>query len=193
MPSIAAHMVCAKLVSNNISNLGDDFIIGNILPDIMDDNNKSHMKMRDGIYLIPNLEEAFKILDLSKEIYLGYLSHLLLDKHFLSDYLSKIYPDNIFIDGIIYIDYDIFNKDLISDYNLDINYIEKVLLSFKDDSISINKLNRNINCLKNITYGDTQYLDYNDFIRFLNEYSNIISEEIIDYENKYRKLHIHSR
>ena len=128
MPSISAHMVCAKLVSNNIPNLGDDFIIGNILPDIMDDNNKSHMKMRDNIYLIPNLEEASKILDLSKEIYLGYLSHLLLDKHFLSDYLFKIYSDNIFIDGIIYKDYDIFNKDLISDYNLDINYIEKVLL-----------------------------------------------------------------
>ena len=41
--------------------------------------------------------------------------------------------------------------------------------------------------------GSLTYLDYEDFNNFLNEYSNIISEELDVYENKYRKLYIRSR
>lgn len=193
MPSISAHMVCAKIVMSNIPNLGDDFIKGNLLPDIMNDNTKSHMKIKDSIYLVPNIEEAAKVLALSKEIYLGYLSHLLLDKHFLSDYLTKIYLNNVFMDGIIYKDYDYINESLIKDYNLDVNYLEKLLSTFDNCDINENKLIKNINCLKNNISGNTKYLDYLGFKNFLNEYSNIISEELIYYENKYRKLHIHSR
>ena len=195
MPSIGAHMACAKLIGEKKNINLDEFYKGNILPDVMNgEKYKSHYKIKDRIYYIPNIEEAISILDLSRDLYLGYLSHLLLDKHFLSDYLTIKYPNNnLFIDGIIYKDYDILNSSIVNDFNLDVNYLEKLLLTLNGPSISKKSLDYNIDRLKHKGMGSLTYLDYEDFNNFLNEYSNIISEELDVYENKYRKLYIRSR
>ena len=43
MPSIAAHMICAKLVADKLEINDPEFIKGNLLPDIIDIKN-SHKK-----------------------------------------------------------------------------------------------------------------------------------------------------
>ena len=43
MPSIAAHMICCKLVSDKLNINSEKFIRGNLLPDIIDKND-SHFK-----------------------------------------------------------------------------------------------------------------------------------------------------
>ena len=76
---------------------------------------------------------------------------------------------------------------------MDVNYLEKLLLTLNGPSISKKSLDYNIDRLKHKGMGSLTYLDYEDFNNFLNEYSNIISEELDVYENKYRKLYIRSR
>ena len=55
MPSLAAHMVCAKLVSESLNIKDEEFIKGNLLPDIIDIEN-SHKKVKGKFYCIPDIE-----------------------------------------------------------------------------------------------------------------------------------------
>ena len=107
MPNISAHMVIAKLVSEKLNITSDDYIRGNLLPDIIDKED-SHHKIQSKMYLIPNIDYFIKELDLTKDINIGYLTHLMLDKYYLI-YLENKYPNNIVFDNGIYIDYDYIN------------------------------------------------------------------------------------
>ena len=192
MPNIGAHMVVAKLISKLLNLDSDDFIRGNLLPDVIDVKN-SHHKIVDGIYMVPDIEYFSKKLDLTKDLQVGYLAHLLLDKHFLNDYIKKLYPnENIFKDGYVYKDYDIVNARLVSKFKLDIEKIEDILSKY-DCKILEEKLKYNIECLKQKTTGATKYLDFESFSVFLIDTSYVISEELIKYANKYRKLYIRTR
>ena len=183
MPSITPHMVVATEVAKILNINSEDFIRGNLLPDIIDIKN-SHHKIESDIYLIPDIDYFIKKLDLTNDLDLGYLTHLLLDKHYLEDYLKKIYPNkNIFLDKKIYNDYDILNHSLVNNFNLDVEYIEKALMKY-NCKIKEEKLKYNINCLRNNISGKTYYLNINSFSKFLKEVSKIISEELIEYENK---------
>ena len=86
MPSVAAHMICAKLVANELKIIHPEFIKGNLLPDIIDIQN-SHRKIKGKYYYIPDINYFINILDFSDDLQLGYLSHLLLDTYFLEDYI----------------------------------------------------------------------------------------------------------
>ncbi len=101
MPNISAHMIVAKEVGKKLNLTSDDYLRGNLLPDILNSND-SHHKIQSKIYLIPDINYFLNTLDLSKDINIGYLIHLLLDKHYLDDYLSNMYSTNIFLDGLIY-------------------------------------------------------------------------------------------
>lgn len=183
MPSITPHMVVATEVAKLLNINSEGFIRGNFLPDIIDIKN-SHHKVESGIYMIPDIDYFIKKLDLTNDLDLGYLTHLLLDKHYLEDYLKKIYPNkNIFLDKKVYKDYDVLNHLLVKKFNLDVEYIEKALMKY-NCKIKEEKLKYNINCLKNNISGKTYYLNINSFSKFLKEVSKTISEELIEYANK---------
>ena len=69
MPSIAAHMVVAKLLEEKLGFKSTEFIKGNLLPDIIDIKD-SHHKIKGKYYFIPDLEYFKNTLDLSNDLYL---------------------------------------------------------------------------------------------------------------------------
>ena len=183
MPSITAHMVIANEVGKILNTNTDDFYRGNLLPDVIDKDD-SHMKEQGTIYLVPNLLSNLKVLDLSKDLDLGYLCHLLLDKHYLEDYLQVKYPDkNVFLDHLIYKDYDYVSYDLVKIFNLDVNYLTDILSNY-DCKINEDKLQLNIRCLNQHTIGKTKYIDLESFAKFLKDISIVIAKELRTYENQ---------
>ena len=183
MPNISAHMIIAKKVGEKLNITSDDFIRGNLLPDIIDIED-SHFKIFNGVYCIPDINKCLKELDLSKDINIGYLVHLLLDKYYLVDYLGKKYPNqNIFLDNKVYLDYDFLNFDLVNKFKLDINYLEAILKNY-NCKILEEKLKNNIEYLKQRKEGKTAYINFNSFSLFLSNVSEVISKEVYMYANK---------
>jgi len=189
MPNISAHMIVAQEVAKKINIKSDEFIKGNLLPDIIDIGD-SHHKVQNGIYMVPDIEYFLQKLDFSKDLNIGYLTHLLLDKHYLSDYLGSLYPNtNIFLDGIIYKDYDYLNFLLVNRFGLNVDKLENILSRY-DCKILKEKLKYNIECLKQKKDGKTKYLNFESFANFLLEVSDTISKELVEYANKPSKLYI---
>ena len=192
MPNISAHMIVAKKVAKRLNINSDEFIKGNLLPDIIDMKD-SHHKVQNGVYMVPDIEYFLQNLDFSKDLNIGYFTHLLLDKHYLSDYLGSLYPNTyIFLDGAIYKDYDYLNFLLVNRFELDIDKLENILSQY-DCKILEEKLKYNIKCLKQKKAGKTKYLNFESFASFLLEISDTISKELLDYANKSSKLYIHIR
>ena len=192
MPSISAHMIVAKLVGEKLNITSDDFIRGNLLPDVIDIKD-SHHKIQSRVYLVPDITYHLQNLDLNDDLSLGVLVHLLLDKHYLEDYLEKLYPNrNIFLDGKIYEDYNYLNYELVNKFNLDVHSLEQVLTKYNCNILE-EKLKYNIECLKQKKEGKTRYLELDSFSKFLSDVSDVISKELVDYENKSSKLLIHIR
>ena len=130
MPNISAHMIVAVEVAKRLNINSDEFIKGNLLPDIIDMED-SHHKVQNGVYMVPDIEYFLQNLDFSKDLNIGYLTHLLLDKHYLSDYLGSLYPNtNIFLDGTIYKDYDYLNFLLVDRFELNIDKLENILNNY---------------------------------------------------------------
>lgn len=180
MPNISAHMIVGKEVAKRLKIESKEFIKGNLLPDIIDCDD-SHHKIESGVYLVPDISYFLKELDLTDDLWKGYLVHLLLDKYYLEIYLSKKYKNkNVFLDGEIYKDYDYINKSLISEFNLDLNYFEKALSDYKQ-KISEERLLYNKECLMQDKSGDLKYLDYESFSQFLIGISYVISQELSEY------------
>lgn len=192
MPNISAHIIVAMKVSKKLKLNSDEFIKGNLLPDIIDMED-SHHKVKNGVYMVPDIEYFLQNLDFSKDLNIGYLTHLLLDKHYLSDYLESLYPNkNIFLDGIIYKDYDYLNSRLVDRYGLDIDKLENILSQYDCKILEV-KLKYNIECLKKKKDGKTKYLNFENFASFLLEVSDTISKELVEYANKSSKLYIRIR
>lgn len=192
MPNISAHMIVAKKVGERLNIYTRDFIRGNLLPDIILSKD-SHHKIESKVYLVPDIEYHLDNLDLSNDLNLGYLVHLMLDKYFLEDYLDSIYPNqNIYLDNLIYTDYDYLNYDLVKFFELDTRYLSEVLQEF-NCNIDKEKLKYNIECLIQYTPGITRYIDYESFITFLKDISEVISKELYSYADKYKKLSLRIR
>ena len=192
MPNISSHMIVAKEVAKRLNINSDEFIKGNLLPDIIDMED-SHHKVQNGVYMVPDIEYFLQNLDFSKDLNIGYFTHLLLDNHYLNDYLGFLYPNtNIFLDGTIYKDYDYLNFLLVNRFELDIDKLENILSQY-DCKIFEEKLKYNIECLKQKKEGNTKYLNFESFACFLLEVSDTISKELLDYANKSSKLYIYFR
>ena len=176
MPSMSAHMAVAKKVSEQLNIDDYNFIKGNILPDLYDDKNKSHFKIKDKKYLIPNIEEAINELEINNNLYLGYITHLLLDKYYLENFLDK-YDFDVFKNGDLYEDYDYLNDDIINYFKLDINYIKNCMKDFSSD-INNDKLIKNIDCLLQNKKGQTKIIKREEFLSFLDKTIDIIIEDI---------------
>lgn len=174
MPSIAAHMVCAKLVSDRLGINDSEFIKGNLLPDIINIKD-SHHKIAGKYYYIPNIDYFIKTLDLNDNLYLGYLTHLLLDKYFLEDYIyNQVNGEEVFLNRIMYKEYDIINYELLNRFDIDVDYLNKILINYQVP-INEKKYNSNIQCLnlKELN-GNLKYLSVDSFSKFLIEASNNI-------------------
>ena len=101
MPSIAAHMICAKLVAHELKIIYPDFMKGNLLPNIINIKN-SHRKIKGKYYYIPDINYFINILDFCDNLHLGYLVHLLLDTYFLEDYIYDVVcGQDVFLSGVI--------------------------------------------------------------------------------------------
>ena len=180
MPSIAAHMVMAKLVSTALNLKSPDFIKGNLVPDIIS-NSDSHHKIKGKYFDIPNISYFKNTLDLNSELFLGYYVHLLLDKYYLEEFV----PNNIknllvFENKIVYDEYNSVNYELVKHFSLDIPYLVSILNDYPVP-IDKTKLTNNISYLTNTYSKETVYLKVPDFITFLNNTSKIIIEEVREY------------
>ncbi len=179
MPGIVPHMIVAKLVSEKLGVEPDDVYRGSLLPDILkDDKRKNHYKKQGEHFLIPSPEEYKEKNDINNPLYLGYYTHLALDKYFLEEYIPKyIKKYTIFDDLSIYKDYDHINYELIKRFNLDKEKLKNIL-QYKEYNVNEEKLSKNIDQLFSIVTGPTIHLNAKHFGDFLEEISNRIITEI---------------
>ncbi len=175
-------MVVAKLISESLNIKSNDFIKGNLLPDIVNHPN-SHHKIEGKYYLIPDMDFFKQKLDLNDKLQLGYFTHLLLDKYFLEEYILDNVTDlKIFENKMIYKDYDVTNYGLIKKFNLDVASLKEILKDIHLD-IDQEKLAKNLECLAKQEIGETKYLNFEKFSSFLYSIAQRISEEIKEYAN----------
>lgn len=187
MPSIAAHMICAKIVSDKLNINDEEFIKGNLLPDIINIED-SHHKMLGKHYYIPNIDYFINNIDLKDNLSLGYLTHLLLDKYFLEDYIYEVVNgEEVFLNRIMYEEYDIINYKILNKFNIDVNYLNKILINY-EVPIDNKKYNKNIRCLNLGYINETlTYLDVDNFSSFLIDASNNIVKYLKEVkENGYK-------
>ena len=181
MPNMSSHMSVAKKVAEILKINNNDYYKGNLFPDLHKDKRKSHYKIQGKIYEVPNIDYVIKNLDLKSKFNLGILTHLLLDKYYLEDYLTPRFKENVFDNcDIIYQDYDILNQKIVKHFKLNVMKLKKILIDF-DSSIDNDKLNFNIKCLDIEKKGETFYLKEKEFIDFLENVSLKISNEIKKY------------
>lgn len=190
MPSIAAHMVCAKLVSEKLNINDSEFIKGNLLPDIIDIKD-SHNKIFGKHYYIPDIDYFVKTLDLNNNLYLGYLTHLLLDKYFLEEYIyNEVKGEEVFLNRSIYKEYDIINYRLLNKFAIDVNYLNNVLVNY-NVPINKDKYNKNIRSLNLGSVDETlKYLNVDSFSNFLVETANNIGKYLDELKKEERESSI---
>lgn len=152
MPSIAGHMIIAKLVGEKLGIESSQFIRGNLLPDIINKKN-SHQKIKGKYFYIPDIDYFKNNLDLENPLYLGYYTHLLLDKYFLEDFFSNnIQNLEVFNNGIMYNEYSLINYQLVKRFRLDVDYLIGVLNDYEVD-IDRDALKKNLKCLSSREIG----------------------------------------
>lgn len=180
MPSIASHYVVAKQVGKILNIDDDNYLLGNILPDITIDEN-SHYKKQGTFYLIPNINEFIRNNKYDKNIFLGYLSHLLLDKYFLERFIPTTIPNykelELFEKKIIYNEYSNINYTLVKKYKLDVEHISDIIYT-SNVNLNLEKVKKNINCLNNKKIYKTTYINLKKYIIFLNTISIEIANEL---------------
>lgn len=183
MPSIASHFACGKLVykelKDDIKNK-DDFYIGCALPDIIDCPD-SHLKIQGKYYLIPDIEKYKKTTNLNLDFNKGYLCHLLLDKYFLEEYIPENIPsyniEDIFLPSKIYQDYTNMNSRLVNRYQLNIDYLNKIISESKL-KIKKDKYADDLQNLRTTIPGEMNYIDFDRFTKFIEKSSSLISKEL---------------
>ena len=65
MPNISAHMIVAVEVAKRLNINSDEFIKGNLLPDIIDMED-SHHKVQNGVYMVPDIEYFLQLMVLER-------------------------------------------------------------------------------------------------------------------------------
>ncbi len=186
MPSIVAHYICGKLVAKKLNIVSNEYIKGNLYPDYIDVTY--HYRIAGKRFEIPNIDEFIKENNPTNNYFkLGFLTHLILDKLYLDDFvLNDIYSKidnqiNIFEEADIYNDYTIISTKLLNNYNFNLDEIDNLML--REKNINITKYKKNIEVIRKNKDKNLKYLNTQSFIHFLNEAADKISEYIIT--NKY--------
>lgn len=195
MPSVAAHMAVAKLLSEKLNINTPDFYRGNLLPDLrVGSMIDSHFKVQGEHFLVTDIDEAKKNLVLTNDLDLGYYTHLLLDKLFLEEFVpTYINRYDLFKTKEMYSDYDKVNFDIVDYFNLDVESLSEILTEDYGCDIDLEKLKTNIRCLNKKEVSDGKYLKKEEFKKFLVEAAERIYEEVKNYESKPSVPHVYSR
>lgn len=115
MPGFVIHIAIGNeyLRKHNILENKDDFIQGNIQPDLAKDKTKTHYG-KSPTYT--NLKEFLKYNELNSPLNRGIFLHLIADYLFYNYYLKDVPREGT--REILHSDYDIINKDIIKKYNV---------------------------------------------------------------------------
>lgn len=182
MPNIVAHYVCGNLVARKLQITDKEFIKGNLYPDYVDKNK--HYRIKGRMFEIPDIERFMSEEQMSNQLFkLGFLTHLMLDKLFLDNYVvDSIYSKidkriNIFTPERIYQDYTNISNMLLNYYHLDIEDIDNIMLP-EQDRIDILKYRFNTEVIKECKSTQLQYLDFPSFITFLDNSSEEIAHHV---------------
>lgn len=182
MPNIVAHYVCGNQVAKKLKITDSEFIKGNLFPDYVDKNK--HYRIKGRMFEVPDIERFMSEEQMSNQLFkLGFLTHLMLDKLFLDNYVvNNIYSKidkgiNIFTPEKIYQDYTNISNMLLEYYHLDINDIDNLMLP-EQDKIDILKYRNNTEVIKECKSTQLQYIDFNSFTTFLDNSADEIAQHI---------------
>lgn len=180
MPSIAAHMAVAKILSTKLNKNTPDFYRGNLLPDILEGSMvDTHFKVEGEHFMVTDVNQAKENLILTNDLDLGYFTHLLLDKLFLEEFVpTHIGRYDLFKTKEMYQDYDKVNFDIVNCFGLDVESLTNVLTEKYDCNINTEKFETNIRCLNNKEISDGEYLKKEEFKLFLQEAAEKIYDEV---------------
>jgi len=183
MPNLATHYICGKIIKEILNIKSDTYLVGCILPDYIEN---SHYKKKGTLFSIPDIDLFINETDITDiNFLLGYLTHLLLDKHFIEDFITKeLYEkrnikEYIFTEDKIYKEYTIISPHSLKEYNININEIRSCLIN-KEYLINQNKFNHDIECIENSTSNldDLTYLNLKELFNFIDKTSIKIANEL---------------
>lgn len=168
MPGFVIHIAVAKeyLKKHNNNEYDDEFIKGNILPDLTDDKTKTHYG-KSPTYT--NLKEFLLHNKLNNSLNKGIFLHLITDYLFYNYYLENVPRKSS--KEILHNDYDIINKDLIEKYDI--------------------KLPENIEKYVFYKNGESKILTFNLAVKVIKEISELniekVQEEVIEDKERWKK------
>ena len=184
MPSFNIHLAIARKYIENHNDIinEDEFLKGNIEPDLVIDKSKSHYSgPQDKNKLIEYLKNKVVIEEYLKQNIVetdydkGVFLHLLTDYLFFREFFDKEYLQNVSYEQFrkdLYYSYDITNKYLETKYNTSYE-------QFKDEiEKNIKKSNSNANYNKQV---ETNIIPTDKLDKFIEEVSNI---DLIEYKNR---------
>lgn len=181
MPNIVAHYIVGKLVQRKLNIDDSNYLRGNLYPDYVD--IRMHYRTNGKRFEVPDIKKFIDENTFSNNYFMvGFLSHLILDKLFLDDYvIEHIYDKiddkiNIFESDKIYLDYTNISNRLLHHYHMNMLDIDKLMLK---ENINLKKYKENTEVIKyNMDDTKTSYLKFDDFIKFIDEAARKISDYI---------------
>lgn len=197
MASAIIHMCVAKKVNEKLNMDIRLLSLGSIAPDLAKQigmtKDKAHF-----VDDIPNVPDMDSFLNkygnsLNKSFEMGYYIHLLTDKYWFSDFIEdKMGCYNNKFDNklsrkeilqVIYNDYSLSNKPLISLYNpcIDI-FFDDFVVDSEIDEIPVSKLNILVDNMRNLVFEDVEgqftILSMDDICNFIEKCSELILLDI---------------
>lgn len=167
MSSYKMHLAISKKLMNDLK-LGNDFLLGSILPDllkiIIKDRDSTHFQEKNCDEKLPNIELFIsKYGNLHSDLMYGYLAHLIEDYIWFHDYINLKYK-NKYSDNEIYSDYGIIDEYITNKISLDMKNIKENL---KKSALNYKQIN-GINNEKIIHMIETNIINYGheDKIKF---------------------------
>lgn len=167
MPGFTIHTIIAKeYVKKHPNEISDEkeFINGTIAPDLTTDKNTTHYGIWERLIVITNLDKMLEDskVDITKDYWKGYFLHLYVDNQFYNNYFKKEWDEVVKNGDKLFHDYDLLNKKLIDDYDININdypeeirkYMRPLDSSEKPKYIDYLKLKNMINELSEIKLKD---------------------------------------
>lgn len=156
MPGFVIHIAIGKEYlrkNNNIENV-DEFIKGNIAPDLTEDKTKTHYGESP---TFTNLKEFLVHNKLDNSFNKGKFLHLIADYLFYNQYLKTIPRKES--KEILHTDYDIINKVLIEKYHIDIPEDAKKYVHYKEGKTKILTLDFIIKLIDDISNSNLQEVE----------------------------------
>ena len=132
MPGFTIHIITAKEYikkhPNEIKN-EEEFIEGTIAPDLTNNKSETHYGIWKNLIVTTYLNKMLEDpkVNINKDYWKGYFLHLYVDNKFYHKYFAEEWKEVVKNDDRLFHDYDLLNKDLIFNYEINIeNYPEEI-------------------------------------------------------------------